>query len=125
MPLLNPFTWLAGKLGRSLAPALAGIAVTAGAVVALWLSLSGLVGLVRAERDAAAARQLAEATEAATRAAAEKNERAAAAEARQREAAEMREQAWALADRNAELEAEIKALAVNPLLFPARKGPTK
>ncbi len=123
MPFVNPFAWLTGATVKSLGPILLTLIAVALISFSLVTGISGLVGLVRGETEARYQKAAADGNAAATAAQAQLNEAAAAAEAQARE---MAETATGERERVLELEAQIRALQSNPLLFPAKtKGGSK
>ena len=123
MPLVNPFAWLTGRALKSVAPALLTLLAVGLIAFALWSATVGLVALVRSEAAARYEGAIADSNATATAAQAARNEAAAQAEAQARE---MADAATGERERVLALEAEIRALKSNPLLFPAEtKGGAK
>lgn len=112
------FEWLALRVGSKAAPAIvAACLLVAFAILAVG-TVAGIARLVSAERDAHWSKAVADANAASTIAAAMRNEDAAAAEAQARALAESAtdERAAVLA-----LEAEIRAMQEDPIIYPATR----
>lgn len=121
--MINPLAWLSGQALKTAWPALLALVAVAMILVSLLGVIGGVTSLVRSATEAHYQKEIATANEAATAAAAQRNEAAIAAEAAARDLAE---QATGERERVLELEAQIRALQDDPVLFKAKpKGGAK